>query len=259
LADLPTPGKGCIWDTGWTIQKVNFRSRPNKKASKIATLPAGTGFDWLEDCPGRGYVRAVYKGKIGWVYNTEVAYVVDQGKPVIYLYPEKETKVSVRLGEPDKLTHSYPEYPKSGWKVVAQPDGTLLDAQTGRNYYGLYWEGINPTSFKDDIGFVVKGADTAKFLEEKLAILGLNWREANEFIVYWLPKMEDSAYNLINFSTEAERNQEMSMEITPKPDSVIRVFMEFKKLDQPIKVKEQVLHSPKREGFTVVEWGGTER
>jgi len=35
--------------------------------------------------------------------------------------------------------------------------------------------------------------------------------------------------------------------------------MEFKPLDKPIKVQEQKIITPKRTGFTVVEWGGTEK
>ena len=40
--------------------------------------------------------------------------------------------------------------------------------------------------------------------EEKLAILGLNEREAEEFIIYWLPKLESNKYNYIRFATEEE-------------------------------------------------------
>ena len=50
----------------------------------------------------------------------------------------------------------------------------------------------------------------------------------------------------------------MPLEITPKPDSVIRVMMEWKGLNKKVEVKEQTLTTPVREGFTVVEWGGTE-
>ena len=49
----------------------------------------------------------------------------------------------------------------------------------------------------------------------------------------------------------------MPLEITPKPDTVIRVVMAYKKILKPYEVKEQVLESPERKGFTVVEWGGT--
>jgi len=50
----------------------------------------------------------------------------------------------------------------------------------------------------------------------------------------------------------------MPLEINPKTDTIIRVMMEFKKLDGKIEIKEQNLISTEREGFVVVEWGGTE-
>ena len=47
-------------------------------------------------------------------------------KPVIYLYPEEETDVSVTLAYDGTLTCTYPNY-KTGWHVSAKPDGTLTD------------------------------------------------------------------------------------------------------------------------------------
>lgn len=178
-------------------------------------------------------------------------------KPIIYIYPEEEMEVSVKVGYPDKLTHTYPKY-QDEWKVIAKPDGSLVDIEKGRNLYALYWEGKNTEKTKVEEGFVVKGEDTISFLEEKLEILGLNEREANEFIIYWLPKLENNKYNYIRFETEEEINRNMPLYINPKPESLIRVMMEYKPLNKKIEVKEQKLETPKREGYTVVEWGGTE-
>ena len=50
----------------------------------------------------------------------------------------------------------------------------------------------------------------------------------------------------------------MPLEISPKPDSTIRVLMIFKGLESPIDVNEQKLTIPNRTGFVTVEWGGTE-
>ena len=50
----------------------------------------------------------------------------------------------------------------------------------------------------------------------------------------------------------------MSLEITPAPDSVVRIGMVFKPLEETIEAKEQSLETPIRSGFTAVEWGGTE-
>ena len=182
--------------------------------------------------------------------------VVD-AKPIIYLYPEDETEVTVKVGNPQNLTHTYPKY-ENEWRVLAKPNGDLKDLKTGRNLYALYWEGINTVKPNMKEGFIVKGEDTIEFLEEKLEILGLNEREAEEFIVYWLPKLESNKYNFIRFQKEEEINNNMPLEITPKPDTVIRIVMEFKGIEKPIQIQEQKLSTPQRTGFTVVEWGGTE-
>jgi hypothetical protein len=178
-------------------------------------------------------------------------------KPVIYLYPLQEERISVKLNNYEHLTHTYPKY-EDGWDVIAKPNGDLIDLKTGRNLYCLYWEGINSNDFNMNEGFVIKGEDTTKFLEEKLAILGLTEREANEFIIYWLPKLESNKYNFIRFRTYEEINENMGLTITPAPDTLIRVMMEFKPLNEEIDVKEQVLATPQRNGFVAVEWGGTE-
>jgi hypothetical protein len=176
-------------------------------------------------------------------------------KPMIYIYPDKDMNVEVKLGNSNLLTTTYPKYEKS-WKVFAKTNGDL--EYNGRTYYGLYWEGANHNSKVKDDGFVIKGEDTSKFLEEKLEILGLNEREINEFIIYWLPKMEHNKYNYIRFETREEIDSYMPLSISPSPQSVIRVYMDFKGLDKKIEVKEQQLEKNERVGYSVIEWGGSE-
>ena len=177
-------------------------------------------------------------------------------KPVIYLYPEQAQEVYVQLELDGEFTCTYPEY-DNGWKVKAHPDGTLRDQVTGKEYNYLFWEGTSETEYDLSRGFVVEGKDTAEFLEEKLAYLGLNERESNEFIVYWLPRMEENNYNLITFQGE-KYTEHAKLKISPEPDSILRVFMAYKPLDKPVDIPEQELEPFEREGFTVVEWGGAE-
>ena len=106
-------------------------------------------------------------------------------------------------------------------------------------------------------GFVVKGEDTVSFLQDKLSEMGMTPREYNEFIVYWLPYMQDNPYNLISFQWD-NYAESAKLNITPEPDNMLRVFMAFKALNEPVEVPEQKLPVLNREGFTVVEWGGTE-
>lgn len=164
--------------------------------------------------------------------------VFTDAKPILYLYPAEETELTVTLGCPEKLSCVYPAY-NEGWKVLTRPDGTLTDLATGRNLYALYWEGRNADFEMTDEGFCVAGCDTAAFLEEKLALLGLSEREAEEMIVYWLPQMEDNAYNYVRFASAEEIENYMPLSFSAQPDSVIRVNMVWKALDAPIEVTEQ--------------------
>lgn len=176
-------------------------------------------------------------------------------KPVIYLYPEETTQVEVKLDYDGQLTHTYPAY-RDGWQVTAQPGGTLTDA-TGREYYCLFWEGESDWEYDFSQGFCVAGADTAAFLEDALARLGLTDQEAQEFIIYWLPKMEGNPYNLIAFQGEAYTDH-ARLAVTPEPDTLLRVFMAWKPVEAPVDLPAQELAAPERTGFTVVEWGGVE-
>jgi len=188
-----------------------------------------------------------------WTYRYEINYALD--KPIIYLYPTSESKIHVNLWAPENLSHTYPKYNSEKWRnVVAKPNGDLKDAETWRKLYALYreWKSSNETNF--DEWFVVTWKDIIPFLEDKLAILGLNEREAEEFIVYWLPQMEDNEWNLIRFESIEEQNENMPLNITPTPDTVIRVMMDWKAIDEPITIPEQQLTTPERKWFTVVEW-----
>jgi len=184
-------------------------------------------------------------------------YTIEVEKPVIYLYPEQRQKINLKIEYAGSLTHTYPKYPEKGWTVTAEPNGTLWD-ENNQEYYALFWEGTpkHPIAPKD--GFVVSGTETARFLEEKLAYLGLNRREANEFIMYWLPRMENHPYNFIHFASKAYEEQAI-LDINPKPETVIRVMM----LTQPLSSKtayplQDLSQLQKtRKGYTVVEWGGS--
>ena len=174
-------------------------------------------------------------------------------KPVIYLYPESITDVSVKLDYTGKLTCTYPAY-NDGWHITASPDGTLTDVD-GQKYNYLYWEGISNTVYDFSEGSCVAGSDTAAFLENALAQLGLTRREANEFIVYWLPMMQDNPYNLISFQSDTY-TQTAQLTIDPAPDTLLRVFMAWKPLEDRVDIPAQSFDAIPRTGFTVVEWGG---
>lgn len=181
-------------------------------------------------------------------------------KPVIYLYPEKTIDVNVQLAVTTMngtLEYTYPEYKENGWTVIARPDGKLIDKSNNKPYNYLFWEGKSLKQWQFEEGFVVKGSETADFLEEKLSFMGLNPNEYNDFIVYWMPLMAKNKYNLVRFAND-EYNRDIPLHITPKPESLLRIYMVFQSIENPIDIKPQQLSNYQRKGFTVVEWGGTE-
>jgi hypothetical protein len=168
--------------------------------------------------------------------------------------PEEITDVSVEVELDGELTCTYPAY-NDGWNVVAKPDGTVIDKNTGLEYSYLFWEGTSNVEYDMKKGFVVAGEETAEFLQKVLAQMGLTPKEYNEFIVYWLPQMEQNPYNLITFQQEVYREY-AKLHINPEPDSILRIFMAYKPLTKAIEIEEPSLESFERTGFCVVEWGG---
>lgn len=182
--------------------------------------------------------------------------VTPMAKPVIYLYPEEETEVHVSLDYRGELVCTYPQS-EGEWTMIARPDGTLIDPADGREYSYIFWEGVGDVEYDLSTGYVVPGSETAQFLQEKLSEMGLTPREYNEFIVYWLPQMQNNPYNLITFQQEAY-TAAAPLEITPAPDSMLRVFMAYKPLEEPVEIEAPVIEPFERTGFAVIEWGGTQ-
>lgn len=252
---------------GVEAEEISMYLGPDTSYSVVETIPQGTILNELGvQENNNNWVFVEYEGQYGWIQmisndGETLCKILDlpvADKPVIYLYPEKETDVHVELEltEAD-LSTTYPKY-NNGWDVVAYPDGTLLNKADGTHHKYLFWDAVNcRTRFDFSKGFCVAGSDTESFLKEKLTYMGLTEQEMNEFIVYWLPLMEHNAYNLISFQGEAYTNS-AKLNITPTPDSMLRIFMAYVPLDNAVDIEPQQLETFERNGFTVVEWGGTE-
>ena len=175
-------------------------------------------------------------------------------KPIIYLYPTATTSISVQLQKPENFTTTYPLY-GDGWRVTAQPDGKLSDA-SGKQYYALYWEGKDTSPYDFSTGFYVTKDTAVHVLEKQLTKIGLNSRERNEFMIYWLPVLRDIGQSVIHFRLTDELQSRNKLTISPAPDSLLRVAMDIKPVRRPVVLPAQKLDSFERKGFAVVEWGG---
>ncbi len=176
------------------------------------------------------------------------------GKPVIYLYPEKTTEVSVKVGA--DIVKSDPEY-INGWNVVAEPNGQLT--VDGKNYDSLFWEGYGQKYPEIDSGKIVEKNNIENALRQDLAQLGLNNKESQDFLDFWLPKMPNNPYIRLTWLGTKQMDDLAPLIVNPKPTTMIRVFLDFIGLDKPIDLPAQKLSAPSRNGFTLVEWGGVLR
>ncbi len=197
-------------------------------------------------------------GRLVELQNSKFQPQAECGKPVIYLYPKKTMDVSVNVKPPGGLTYSEPEL-KDGWEVEATPYSNLTEIKTGRYYPYLFWEGRGDIYEQPKLGWVVKRSNVKQFLITKLAQLGLKRSETNDFLDFWWPKMQEKPYYFITFLGNATMDKLAPLTVTPKPDTIIRILMDFTPLDKPVAVKGFAIRTPKRKGFTVVEWGGVVR
>lgn len=175
-------------------------------------------------------------------------------KPVLYLYPEEKSEITISFANDTVLTTTYPKY-KDNWQVTAYPNGDLYDKEN-KYYYALYWESLNYNKVNFQEGFYVSKDNAISFLEEKLTILGLNSKERNEFIIYWLPILENNEHSLVYFELTDQLQKNNQLIINPTPDTLIRIRMHVKKVSSKINIKEQKLTTQERTGYVAVEWGG---
>lgn len=179
-------------------------------------------------------------------------YEGEMAKPVIYLYPKSTQRVTVRVSPEGGLTKSDPPY-ADGWVVNATPQGSLV-TRDGHAYPYLFWEsGLKDKPAPLTEGFVVPKGEVKEFLLTSLKTLGLNARETNDFLEFWLPRMTEKPWAAVRFVPREEIDRAAPLEVKPLPDSVIRVLIDFRALDAPVKLQPQQLATAKRSGFAVVE------
>ena len=178
-------------------------------------------------------------------------------KPVIYFYPEEEMDLEVTYVEEERLLTTYPKY-ENGWNIHLQEDGTFTVPGSNREYYALFFDETPDFEVDFSTGFYVTKENAISFLEEKMDFMGFTNRETDEFIMYWLPILENNEQSLVYFEQTEERNEECPLEFSVEPETLIRTIIHIKKVDEPTDIQEQQLIHQERTGFTVTEWGGAE-
>ena len=182
----------------------------------------------------------------------------------LYLYPRNALEVSVQPEVQEQISCAYPSCEEE-WRVIARPDGTMAGLDDGQEYSCLFRESVleglpkEPLSGELQAGYVVKGEDTAAFLQEIFSKMGLFPSEYHELLISFLPEMERQPWNLITIYRRTGGVPD-GLQITPRPDQVLQVLMAYKPLekgpDEETEAPElESLHAF-RQGFTAVELSG---
>lgn len=168
--------------------------------------------------------------------------------PNVYLYPETTTAVLVRLGSPQALTIVDPLYPVDGWKVLAEPDGTLHTTAGLRDF--LYYErSFDPKRFQTDAGWCASGFGAQASIEDALADLGFSTPEIDDFHEYW----DENFPRVGDVTIYPQLRRLPTLDVSPMPDSVLRAWFYVEEGCAAVPMPE--LPAFAGHGFVVTEWG----
>lgn len=195
---------------------------------------------------------------------------VQESKPAIYIYPEKETDVTIKLNPLGYLTVSDPPYdPEKGWNVRIKPDGQITDnihhstfnnINTSTSYSYLYYEAQLSESPDPKSGIILGITNFESRITELLKVTGLNDKEIADFVEYWTPRLKSTGkhYFLVYFLSPEEIERIEPVQISIPIETSIRVRTYFKPLYKPIGIPVQTLlpFRDLRKGNAIVEWGG---
>ncbi len=169
--------------------------------------------------------------------------------PYLYLYPETQTDISVKLGlvPGGEMVESEPPY-NNGWNVNVEPDGTIDE-----KYDFLYYESLQPVPLDYRFGWVLDGSDLESELRDLLDNYGFIDNEIDDFIQFWMPKLGEADYYAV-YPQDVESF--VTLNITPPPDNILRTLL----LIRPLAYEINIPTPPEseifiRDGFTVAEWG----
>jgi len=206
---------------------------------------------------GLNYISSYNCYTIGLGAGININKIVHYKKPVVYFYPKDTINLKIDLSFKGDFTFTWPKY-NNGWNLKIYPNSKIINLNDNKTYDYLFWEGTYIKPNKDTIssGFIIKKENLSKFLVNKLEYIGLNEREINDFITYWVPLLNKKKY-LINFIQNEDCNIIANYTFSKNPDTFIRLIVIFAETNKD-RIKKQNLIKNNRNGFTVTEWGGIE-
>lgn len=181
-------------------------------------------------------------------------------KPVIYLYPEKETEVKIEVNPVGEFTFTYPSM-ENGWEFTCHPDGSIHRGDESYRY--LFWESeqdIPSQILPKNEGAIVSGSEAVAYLEMQMKKFGMTSEERADFITYWGPILQTKSNLYIYLLFNEVCDAVATLDISPKPAEIGRFYVIWASVpdDYNPSLESQEVPVMQRDGFTVLEWGGAE-
>jgi len=174
-------------------------------------------------------------------------------KPNIYIYPEETTqlKVSIDFPQGGKVLTSIPDY-GDGWDVLVDTSGVI-----DNEFTFLFYESIQPDVWQKEYGWVIAKADLESFFKKNMADYGFEGQEIQDFIDYWIPRLNAKPFYRIFPQTASTIDEVITLNFSEEPDRLLRLHYVVESVDEipNVELKEPEIELFERKGFFVTEWG----
>ncbi|MCK4339895.1 MAG: carboxypeptidase regulatory-like domain-containing protein [Candidatus Cloacimonetes bacterium] len=175
-------------------------------------------------------------------------------KPAIYIYPEEECQFQVKLILKNStiITKSIPEY-NSPWNVFVEKSGRI-DNKYDYLFYEASIKIMSSANWRT--GWCIPQKNLKIELNDLLLKIGLNKQETNEFLDYWLKRLQVYKYYKIFPVVNQQLDKLVELKITPPPKTIFRIWLFFQGCVNWDELPSPQINDFIREGTTVIEWGG---
>ena len=191
-------------------------------------------------------------------------------KPVILLYDDEkkeneEVNITLKLNNDIDIGMTYPQPTEIGkkeyqWSGKYTSNGTNEACQIiigEKKYEYLFWEGPprNKEAFKGQVIGINKGQFVTE-IEILLEKLGLNEREINDFIVYWLTKLNQLTAFKVTICDKSYDNEIAQLEVNGFTQ-IHRVMLKFEEVEtiEGLPTIESISPLQRPSGKYIIEWG----
>ena len=164
-------------------------------------------------------------------------------KPVILLYDDEkknneEVSIKLTLNDAMELGATYPNPILSigkqyEWKGTYSSNGHEDSCKitiNNKKYDYIFWEGpcVKPHQFNGEI-IGIQSDNFEEELDILLEKLGLNERERNDFIVYWLTKLTGRKGHKVTICDEKYDNEVAKLSVS-NYSQILRVMLKFEEI-----------------------------